>query len=133
MKTKVLILMRGKREIKELTESLKYLEIAVIGALEAEEAIPFGKLAARYNIIVIDKHFCFHARETSKLVRKIRKEFFNPMIATSVCPGSGEVFSLQVAGCNFIEYSTSLEKICNTVCECVLQISAEWSQQQKQG
>ena len=61
----------------------------------------------KFTTIVIGEIFCDNGRETAALVRKIRKEYFNPMIGIhDIFTGEG-LFPLQVAGCNFPIHSVA--------------------------
>ena len=87
---------------RKIRQTLKNAGVEVVDLAGSESKIPFGKLKQRYNIIVIDGFFMFNTRDTTRVVRRLRQEFDQPIIGIDITYGSGNIFELQVAGCNFI-------------------------------
>lgn len=69
------------------------------------------------DIIVVDANFCGNGRETARLVRKIRREFGNPMIVFEAYATNEGAFACQVAGCNFFASGDTEQELRLNICQ----------------
>lgn len=56
----------------------------------------------RYTTIVMDSLFCGNTRDGASLVRRIRREYYDPIIALDTVQTNEGVYPLRIAGCTFI-------------------------------
>ncbi|HUX35889.1 MAG TPA: hypothetical protein VMV71_02540 [Candidatus Paceibacterota bacterium] len=123
---KILLMFSDSKFAQQLADQLKKFGCEVIHSAFTEPGIPFGELAARYNIIIVDKQFCGNSLRTATLIRRLRKEFYGPIIGIETMFGDGSISLLQVSGCNWIlqcaEFDTP--QINSAVCRAVQDVSS---------
>jgi hypothetical protein len=99
---RVLVLIRPAALARLYVDSLRQFNIDKVRSCDEPKNMPWGQLAGAFNALVIDAVFSGNARDTAALVRRIRREFFEPILAVQHCMTNEGVFPLQVAGCNFV-------------------------------
>ena len=133
MKEKVLILLKDERLSQQIDRLLRKFGVDVVDVFNKGTELPFEKLSDWYNIILIDKHFAGNARDTATLVRGMRRKFADPILGMETMRGSGDIFSLTVAGCNmvfsFVDHSP--QEICSTICKTIGEVSQELADQSR--
>lgn len=93
------------------------------------DGISIVTLESYFDIAIVDKIFLGDSFYTARLVKRLRRHYFKPLIGLDTY-GEGDLFPLQVAGCNFqlrMRERTALE-ICGQLCEMINQISLEMEQ-----
>ena len=99
---RILILTKDIKFADILTNHLQAWGVETIRAICDDSRVPFGKLSADYDFLIIDRHFLGNTRYTAALVRAIRAEFLNPILAFENFAGDGNMSLMKVAGCNYI-------------------------------
>lgn len=122
---KILVLVSNSQKAQDLQKRLKKWGVDVVDVAVCEDDIALDELSARYNIIVISPRFCGDILETAKYVRRIRKVFFDPMIAIRMMFDYDNPLPLKIAGCNFVVYSTNWDEVWTQVCDIVQEISVD--------
>ncbi|MEK9171743.1 MAG: hypothetical protein AAB782_00700 [Patescibacteria group bacterium] len=123
---KILVLLANRTRSQELRERMKRWGVDVVDTLAHGDIVPLGELEVRYNIIVVDKRFQGNSQDTAKLVRRMRREFLDPIIGIDEgCAGDGELFDLQLAGCNFMVYPNTWEKTWGGILDTIQEIHSK--------
>ncbi len=119
---RILVLTRSSDVRNQLAAELVAARVDSLMIIGNSEEIAFASLDNEFDILAIDKSFRGNARETAGLIRRVRETFSGPIIGFQTHYGNGDLFVIQVAGCNFALTVASnesddlgLQELCNTI------------------
>ena len=133
LEERVLILTRNHEDAASLFKRFAKFKVDVVSAIYEERKVAFGELRKKFSVIIVDKHFCGNSRATAAFIRRMRRSFFDPIIAVQSCADNEGIFPLTVAGCNFtIPLRDSWEKVCTEVCDLLTRVFPELEREHQQ-